>query len=392
MTPPNIDKPTPSELWNLGKVGLSFRGLDKRDAYRLLRWGPMAVADLVAEFFETELLRAVIAARGIFGAFAGPWSAGTSTGILWQAAMDGHATSTSSVVKGGLGALTNALAEKARQRGAEIRIGAEVERIVINDGKASGVVLKNGDEMSARVIVSNADPRSTLLNLVDPIDLNPNFLTKVQNYRAVGAVAKVNLALSGRPEFTALRQDANADEKLRGRLHIGPSIDYLEHAFDAAKYGEFSSQPYLDVTIPTLSDDSLAPAGSHVMSALVQFAPLQLRAGDWNSRGQEFGDVVINTLSEYAPDLKDLIVGGQVITPVDFEQTYGLSGGQIFHGEQSLDQFFAFRPIIGWAQYRTPIKGLYLCGSGAHPGGGLTGGPGANASREIIKDFKNKTK
>jgi phytoene dehydrogenase-like protein len=388
MTPPAIDKPTAGELWNMGKLGLSFRGLDKKDAYRLLRWGPMAVADLVAEWFETELLRATIAARGIFGAFAGPWSAGTSTGILWQAAMDGQATAPATFVKGGFGALTQALAKLATASGVELRTGAEVEKISVNQGTANAVVLKSGETLAARAIVSNADPRRTFLKLVDPIDLDPNFLLKMQNYRAHGTVARVNLALSALPSFDVLKNDPNASEKLSGRIHVGPNIDYLERAFDAAKYGEYSPQPYLDITIPSLTDSSLAPAGAHVISIHVQYAPFKLKQGDWNARRQEFGDSVVKALSEYAPDLKQKIVAQQVITPLDLEQVYALTGGHLFHGEQALDQFFTFRPVIGWAQYRTPIKGLYLCGAGTHPGGGVTGGPGANASREIIKDFK----
>jgi phytoene dehydrogenase-like protein len=388
LTPPTIEKPTAGELWNLGKLGLSFRGLDKKDAYRLLRWGPMAVADLVAEWFETELLRATIAARGILGAFAGPWSAGTSAGVLWQAAMDGQATFPSSFVKGGLGGLTQALANVARAAGVEIRTGTEVERIQIADGKASFVVLGNGDEISARAIVSNADPRRTFLKFVDPVDLDPNFLLKMQNYRSVGTVAKVNLALSGLPSFAAFNDVSSATAKLSGRIHIGPNIDYLERAFDAAKYGEYSAQPYLDITIPSLTDPTLVPGGAHVMSIHAQYAPYKLKDGDWNSRRGELGDAIVNVLSDYAPNLKDLIVGRQVITPLDLEENYGLTGGHIFHGEQSLDQFFTFRPLIGWAQYRTPIKGLYLCGAGTHPGGGITGGPGASAAREIVKDFK----
>ena len=393
MTPPTIEKPTPGELWNLGKLGLAFRGLGKKDAYGLLRWGPMAVADLVAEWFESELLRATIAARGIYGAFAGPWSAGTSAGLLWQAAMDGHATGPSSFVKGGMGSLTQALARAAQDAGVEIRTGSEVEEIKIGAEKATGVVLTSGEGLEARAIVSNADPHRTFLKLVDPTYLDPNFLLKIQNYRAVGTVAKVNMALSSLPSFTALNQSggSNGASKLLGRLHIGPSIDYLEHAFDAAKYGEYSSQPHLDITIPSLMDSSLAPKGAHVMSIHVQYAPYKLKDGDWNLRREELGDTVVNLLSNYAPDLKESIVQRQVITPVDLEQVYGLSGGHIFHGEQSLDQFFTFRPLIGWAQYRTPIKGLYLCGAGTHPGGGVTGGPGANASREIIKDLRGRT-
>ncbi|MEP6708343.1 MAG: NAD(P)/FAD-dependent oxidoreductase, partial [Pyrinomonadaceae bacterium] len=379
-----------TELWNLGKLGLAFRGLGKRDAYRLLRWGPMAVADLVAEWFETELLRATIAARGIFGAFAGPWSAGTSTGLLWQAAMDGHAIAPASFIKGGMGGLTQALAKAAQQAGVAIRTGAEVERIDTTTDKASRVLLKNGEEIAARAIVSNADPRTTFLRLIDPIDLDPNFLLKIRNYRAKGISAKINLALSGLPSFAGIDGD-QAKSKLSGRIHVGPDIDYLERAFDAAKYGNYSPAPYMDITVPSLTDPSLAPAGAHVMSVYVQYAPYKLKTGDWNSRREEFGDAMINALSLYAPNLKELIVARQVITPLDLEQTYGLSEGHIHHGEQSLDQFFTFRPILGWAQYRTPIKGLYLCGAGTHPGGGVTGGPGANAAREIIKDLKRNS-
>lgn len=390
MTPPEIEHPSPSELWNLGKLGRSFRGLGKKDAYRLLRWGPMAVADLVAEWFETELLRATVAARGIFGAFAGPWSAGTSTSLLWQAAMDGHSISPSAFVKGGMGALTQALADAARAAGVEIRTGAEVERMETTEERASKVVLKTGEEISARAIVSNADPRTTFLKLVDPVNLDPNFLLKIRNYRAMGVSAKINLALSGLPSFTRVDGGAEAQSKLFGRIHIGPDIDYLERAFDAAKYGDYSPAPYMEITIPSLVDPALAPAGAHVMSVHVQYAPYKLKEGDWNSRREEFADSVVDALATYAPKLKGLIVARQVITPMDLEQTYGLSGGHIHHGEQTLDQSFTFRPIIGWAQYRTPIKGLYLCGAGTHPGGGVTGGPGANAAREIIKDFKRR--
>lgn len=389
MTPPSIDKPAPGELLNLGRLGLSFRGLGKKDAYRLLRWGPMAVADLVAEWFETELLRATVAARGIFGALAGPWSAGTSTGLLWQAAMDGHAVGPAAFVKGGMGALAAALGRAATDAGVEVRTEADVERVLVVEGNASKVVLRSGEEISARAVVSNTDPRTTFLNLVDPVDLDPDFLMKIRNYRAIGSAGKVNLALAGPPTFPALvGNDANT--RLSGRIHIGPDIDYLERAFDAAKYGDCSPSPYMDITIPSLTDTSLAPAGAHVMSIHVQFAPYNLKTGDWNSRREEFGDTVINCLAEYAPRLKELIVKRQIITPLDLEQTYGLSGGHIMHGEQTLDQFFTFRPLIGWAQYRTPINRLYLCGAGTHPGGGITGGPGANAAREIIKDLRKR--
>jgi phytoene dehydrogenase-like protein len=287
-----------------------------------------------------------------------------------------------------MGELTHALAEAARSAGAEIRTGIAVESVQVTERKAKSVVCAGGEQITARAIISNADPRATFLKLIDPLDLDPNFLLKIRNYRSVGTSAKVNLALSGLPTFPGMA--ALKDKpRLSGRIHIGPDIDFLERAFDAAKYGDFSPEPYMDITIPSLLDSSLAPEGKHVMSIHVQFAPYNLKEGDWNSRREEFADNVIDQLSKYATNLKELIVARHVITPLDLERTYGLSGGHIFHGEHSLDQFFTFRPLIGWAQYRTPIKGLYLCGAGAHPGGGVTGGPGANSSREIIKDFKS---
>jgi phytoene dehydrogenase-like protein len=387
MTPPSIDRPSALEAWQFGKIGLAFRGLGKKDEYRLLRWGPMAVADLVAEWFDSEVLRATVAARGVSGAFAGPWSAGTSLGLLLQAALDSNPISPAAFVKGGMGGLTKALAAAATSSGAEIRTQADVARVEPREDADGKVFLKDGNEFQARAIISNADPKSTFLQLVDPIDLDPNFLLKIRNYRASGTTAKINLALDRLPAFAGVDPTA-AQIKLAGRIHIGPEIDYLERAFDASKYGQFSTAPYLDITIPTLTDPSLAPDEKHVMSIHCQFAPYKLRKGDWNSRRQEFADTVINHLSSFAPGLKDLILASQVITPHDLEETFGLSGGHIHHGEQALDQFFTFRPLIGWAQYRTPLKRLYLCGAGTHPGGGITALPGANASREIVRDFK----
>jgi phytoene dehydrogenase-like protein len=387
MTPPSIDQPAAADLWKLGKVGLAFRGLGKKDEYRLLRWGPMAVADLVTEWFETELLRATVAARGISGAFAGPWSAGTSLGLLWQAAMDVSAIGPASFAKGGIGAITQALANAAKASGVAIRTLADVSRIEAAGDENAKVVLNTGEEIEARAVVSNADPRTTFLRLVDPVDLDPNFMTKIRNYRVTGTAAKVNLALSGLPSFRGVA-GSEAKARLSGRIHIGPEIDYLERAFDAAKYGDFSPAPALEITIPSLTDPDLAPEGQHVMSVNVQFAPYKLKQGDWQTRRDEFADTVVDLLSQYAPQLKELMLARQIITPLDLEQTYGLSGGHIHHGEQTLDQVFTFRPLIGWAQYRTPLKRLYLCGAGTHPGGGITGMPGANAAREIARDFK----
>ena len=384
LTPPSLSEPTKGDLWNLGKVGLKFRGLSKKDAFRLLRWGPMAVADLAAEWFETELLRAIIAARGVFGAFAGPWSAGTSAALVLQSAFDGHAIPSGSFPKGGIGALTQAIAKAATSAGAQIRTGSDVASVRIKNGTAVGVILRNGEEIVADAVASNADPKTTLLKLLDPADLDPDFRLKISHYKSQGSAAKVNLALSELPRFTSSQDPA----QLSGRIHIAPDIDHIERAFDAAKYGEFSPRPYMDITIPTMTDPSLAPKGGHVMSIHVQYAPYKLKSGDWDSRRDEFGDAVIKALSEYVPNLSSAILARQVITPADLEQKYGLGGGHILHGEPSLDQLFTFRPLLGWAQYRTPIKGLYLCGAGTHPGGGVTGASGANAGREIIRDLR----
>jgi phytoene dehydrogenase-like protein len=384
-TPPDIDHPSGGDLWSMLKTGRAIRNLGKKDMFRLLRWGPMAVADLAAEYFETELLRAVVAARGIFGTFLGPWSAGSSLVLLIRAAGDPHPAGSAHLAAGGMGALTQAMASAAKSAGAEIRSGVEVIEIRVKDGAATGVLLSTGEEIAAKAVVSNADPKRTLLKLTDSTHLSPDFVQKLQHYRGNGTVAKVNLALSGLPNFTAIKNgNGNA---LKGRIHIGHEIDYLERAFDESKYGNFSRQPYLEATIPSLTDPTLAPEGKHVMSIYMQYAPYKLK-GDWESQRKELGQTVVKTLAQYAPNLPELILTHQIITPLDLEEKYGLTGGQIFHGDLALDQFFTMRPLLDWARYRTPIQNLYLCGSGTHPGVGLTGGSGANAAREILKELK----
>src|SRR6476469_7727687 len=294
LAPPDIDNPSSGDLWGMLNTGRALRKLGRRDMYRLLRWGPMAVADLVAEYFETEVLRAMIAARGIFGTFLGPWSAGSSLVLLIRAAGDNHPAGSSHFVAGGIGALTQAMASAAKQAGAEIRSNVEVKEVRIKDGTATGVFLASGEEISAKAVISNADPKRTLLKLVDPTYLAPDFVQKLKNYRMPGTVAKVNLALSALPEFTALKGATNG--ALSSRIHIGPEIDYLERAFDDSKYGNFSQNPYLEVTIPSLTDPSLAPAGKHVMSIYMQYAPFKLKNGDWENERGKLGDTVVKTL------------------------------------------------------------------------------------------------
>jgi phytoene dehydrogenase-like protein len=384
ITPPSIDDPKAGELWDLVKTGRRFRALGSRDGHRLLRWMPMAVADLVGEFFSNDLLQAAVAARAVFGTAAGPWSAGTGAVLLLHAAADPLPGGSSITVKGGPGALTKAMADAARDAGCEIRVGAEVSRILVKDGETVGVVLADGTELHSQGVISNADPKQTFLDLVDPVELEPGFLTRIRNYRCPGTVAKVNLALNALPPFT----DVTSTD-LQGRIHIGPSIDYLERAFDHSKYGEISSEPYLEATVPSVVDPSLAPPGGHVMSVYVQFAPYRLaNDADWNGSREVLGDLVTRTLERYAPGLTSVIEHRQVLTPSDLEREFGLSGGHIFHGEPALDQLFTMRPVLGWAQYRTPVRGLYLCGAGTHPGGGVTGGPGQNAAREILRFLK----
>ena len=386
LTPPSINQPAAGEMWEMVKVGRRFRSLGRADGFRLLRWGPMAAADLVAEWFETDLLQAAVATRGVFGTAMGPWSAGSGAVLLLNAAVDSAPGGSSVTVKGGPSALTAAMSEAARSAGVQIRTNAGVSRILVRDGRTVGVALEDGTELAADAVVSNADPRRTFLRLIDPVDLDPDFLTKVRNYRARGTVAKIHLALNGLPIFPGVANPAD----LHGRIVMAPGIDYLERSFDASKYGELPEDPYLDVTIPTLTDPTLAPSGKHVMSVHVQSVPYTLRTADWGHARQTLASSVIATLEKYAPGIGGLLETAQVLSPVDLEETYGLSGGHIYHGEQSLDQLFTMRPILGWAQYRTPIHNLFLCGAGTHPGGGITAASGQNAAREIVKALRAK--
>ena len=467
IPPPDIDHPASTDIWNLLGAGRAFRKLGKRNMQRLIRWGPMAVADFVSEFFETELLRAVIAARGIFAAAAGPWSAGTTALLLLRVAAGGLPAAAGLpdgnpiYARGGIGALSEAMATAAKQAGAEIRTSAEVERILVKDGAVTGVVLKGGEEISAGAVISAADPKRTFLKLIEPVHLAPSFLGQMQHYRCQGTVARVLFALDALPNFAALKNERDANAALTGRIHIGPEIDYLERAFDDSKYGDFSRAPFLEAAIPSLLDPSLAPNGKHVMSVHMQYAPYNVNnigatprnsseachseparfsrseaclpgqesafrsaasdsfsggrsfssdisddpssgalapearssgraavPGNWPAQRDALADVVVKTLAQYAPDLPSQILAHRVITPLDFEETYGLTGGHISHGELALDQLFTMRPLIGWARYRTPIRGLFLCGPGTHPGTGLTAASAFNASREIIKSLR----
>lgn len=398
VTPPHMPRPAAADMPELLKLLAPARQLSKKDIHDTLRILPMSVADLLDEWFESDALRGLIAARGITGITWGPRAAGTAYVLLCGCAGDGQPFSSGGIVKGGMGGLTEAIARAARHYGAEIRTGVEVAEIVVEQGQTNGVRLANGQMITAAAIISNADPRTTFMKLVDPAFLDPFFVKQVQNIKYRGSGARVHLALKELPQFTAL--NGNAGEVLRGYTRIAPSLNYLEKAFDAAKYGQIARQPYLDVTIPSLADPSLAPAGQHVMSVYMQYAPYFLKQGNgggeteeqrgngWDDEQREaLGQVIIDTLAQYAPNLHDAILQTQVLTPLDLEQIYGLPEGNPSHGEMTLDQFLYMRPVPGYAQYRAPIEGLYMCGAGTHPGGGVTGLPGYNAAREILKDW-----
>jgi phytoene dehydrogenase-like protein len=334
-------------------------------AYRLLRWVPMPVADLVSEFFETGLLQAAFAARAVHGTGAGPRSAGTGALLLLHSALDPSPAGSSLSVKGGPGALGRALAEAAREAGAVIRLDTPVSRVTVLDGQATGVLLEDGTEIPGDAVVSNADPKRTLLGMVDPGELGPTLVERLRHYRSAGTVARVNLVLGELPAFAGI----DGPEVLRGRLHIGPDLDALERAFDASKYGHIPSEPYLDVAIPSLLDSSLCPPGRHVLSVHAQWTPYALAAGGERAAlGDHLAQVVLDTLERYAPGISGLIEHRQVLTPADLEARYSLTGGHIHHGELSIDQLFAMRPVAGCAQYRTPIRRLFLCGAGDTPG------------------------
>jgi phytoene dehydrogenase-like protein len=387
--PPSIDDLSKRDAWRLLATGRRAKGLGRKNLARLLRWMPMAVADVTAEWFESDLLQAAIAAHAIFGNFAGPWSAGTGAMLLQRVADDPFPVGSGVTAVGGPGALSRAIASAAGQAGATIRTDARVIRILMRDGKVTGVALASGEEIRGRAVVSGVDPRQTLLDLLDPTDLQPVFRERVRRIRARGVTAKIHLALSGLPEFPALLGDA---VPMRGRFLIAPGIEYLERAFDAAKYGAWSPEPWLDIALPSVLDPTLAPQGQHVMSIVVHAAPRQLRDGSWAEARKALYRATMDTLAAHAPGLASLVIGSEILTPEDLETRWGLPGGHIFHGEPTLDQWWITRPLLGSAGSGTPIGNLFLCSAGTHPGGGITGGSGQLAAAAVLATIKAQRK
>lgn len=385
--PMSIEGPERRDWWHVLDLGRHARSLGRNHLTHLARWMPMPVGDLVSEWFETDLLRAAVAAHAIFGNPAGPRSAGTGAMLIGRVAADAMPVGSGVTARGGPGALTAAVARVAGQHGVSVLKNAKVARVMSEDGRASGVVLDSGDSLQARAIVAAISPKATLTELVPPTELAPTFLERARHIRARGVTAKINLALDALPPFTALGGDT---VPLGGRILIAPDLDYLERAYDATKYGAMSERPWLEISIPTVNDPSLAPVGCHVMSIVVHFAPRHLRNTTWTDAREALASSVMRVLEPHMPTISRHIIAREILTPEDFEKQWGVPGGNIFHAECTLDQTWLARPFLGWAEYRTPITGLYLASAGAHPGGGLTGLPGWLAAQTVARDLKKR--
>jgi phytoene dehydrogenase-like protein len=382
-TPPQFPPRGPADFIDYLKLAARLRGLRPKEIVALVKIFTQSAAEFLDEWFESEQVKVTLATDGVIGANGGPRSPGTAYILLHHCmgGVGGH-RGLWGFVRGGMGAVSEAIAAAARKAGAEIRTNAPVRKVLVRNGRASAVVLENGDEIEAASIASNLDPKLTFLRLLDERDLDPDFVSAIRHFRIEGTSCKINLALNGLPEFTAY--PAAPGPHHRATMHICPNIEYVERAWDDAKYGRPSERPLLELTIPTMYDPSLAPSGKHIMGIFLQYAPYTLRESTWDELREPFGDRVISLIEEYAPNVRSIIERRQVLTPLDLERRFGITGGNIFHGEMSLDQMFVMRPVAGWARYRTPVRGLYLCGSGAHPGGGVMGAPGYNCAREML--------
>jgi phytoene dehydrogenase-like protein len=386
MTPPDPMSLRWSALKKMLELGRRFQRLPLDDKYNQVQLMTMSAVDLLDQWFETDVLKATMSASGIIGTFLGVRSPGTAYVLLhhYMGEIDGAFRSWG-IPRGGTGAISNAIASAAREAGAEIRTEAAIAKILVKDGRTTGVVLENGDEIQARIVASSVDPRLTFMRMVGREHLPDDFVEDIGHYKFRGSSGKVNLALDALPDFKSL---PGVGPHLRGAISISPSVDYMERAYDDAKYGRFSRRPYIDIIIPTLTDPSMAPPGKHVMSCFVQYAPYNLKEGTWDEKREAFGDAVVDTIAEHAPNLKSIIKHRQVLTPLDIERVTGLSEGNIFQGELSMEQLFFLRPAPGWAQYKTPIRNLYLCGSATHPGGGIMGANGRNAAMRILAEAR----
>jgi phytoene dehydrogenase-like protein len=386
VVPPDPARIDPREWLPLVGLARAFGRLSETQKSVFVQLMTMSAADFLDQWFESDPLKATMSASGVIGTFQGVRSPGTAYVLLhhYMGEIDG-AFRAWGIPRGGTGGVSEAIGSAARALGADVRVEAPVARITTHAGRATGVTLESGEEIRADHVLSSVDARLTFLDLIEPGELEDDFIEEVKRYKFRGSSGKVNVALDGLPEFTSL---PGRGDHLRGAISFSPSVDYMERAFDDAKYGRFSRRPYIDMVIPTLVDPSMAPPGKHVMSCFVQYAPYHLAEGDWDKQRDAFGDTVIDTIAERAPNIRDLILHLQVLTPLDIEREFGLSEGNIFQGELSLEQLFFNRPVPGWARYRTPVEGLWLCGSAAHPGGGIMGAPGRIAALQVMRARK----
>ncbi len=389
-TPANLFPSTLGDWKSLVSLGGELLGLGPGDLTRLAKVMRASVKDFLDDYFESEVVKATLATDGVIGFNGGPSTAGSAYVLLHHCMGEvGGKRGLWGFVKGGMGGITQALWKSAEAQGAVVQTGAAVAQVRVKSGRAVGVVVEDGEEIDARMVVSNADPKRTFLHLVGEGDLPASFRAKVDSIRMEGSALKVNLILGELPDFTAYPGTAVGPQH-KGTIHICPSLTYMEEAWRDAEQGIPSKYPMLECCIPTTYDDSLAPPGRHIMSIFVQYAPYRLKEGSWDDIRDSYADRVVDALENYAPNIKGAIIDRQVLTPLDLEREFGLTHGNIFHGDMILGQLSSLRPLRGWAQYRTPVHNLYLCGSGTHPGGGVTGLPGYNAAREIMIDIKAK--
>jgi phytoene dehydrogenase-like protein len=386
--PPEIEMDGIRSWWNLLRVGKRFRGITNTEIAQLISFLTGSLGDFLDRSYESEKIKTLFLANNVYGKHGGPYDPGTALGLLFHLLSGGEQELQGFYghVIGGMGAITQALAEAASERGVEIRTSAPVARIDVRDGHVRGVVLEDGTELSARVVLSNADPKRTFLGLVDKDELPEDFRQAVSGIKMNGPCAKVNLVLAEEPKVNGMPRDASPAQ--RALFTLVPSLEFAERCYDIAKFGEIPEELWVDCVVASNVDDTLAPKGRHIMTCFVQYVPYFLRSGTWDENRELLGDRVIKKIAEYAPNVPGAVVARQVLTPLDLERIYGLTEGNIFHGDLTLEQLFFMRPVPGWSQYRTPIRGLYLCGAGAHPGGGVTGAPGHNAAFQVLRDLK----
>ncbi len=386
--PPEIDTRSMRGWGDLFRVGKKFRGISSDEVSQLISFLTGSLGEFLDHNYESEKIKTMFLANNVYGKHGGPYQPGTAIGLLFHLLSGGEHQRQGFYghVMGGMGAITQALAASGRKLGVEIRTSAPVAQIDVRDGRARGVVLEDGTEIRARIVLSNADPKRTFLKMVAASELPNEFLHSIRCIKMEGPCAKVNLVLDAEPRFTGTSPTASALE--RTFYTLVPSLAFAERCYDIAKFGEIPEELWVDCVVSSNADPSLAPAGKHILTCFVQYVPYHLREGNWDEKRELLGNRVIKKIAEYAPNVPNAIVARQVLTPLDLERTYGLTEGNIFHGDLRLEQLFFMRPVSGWSQYRTPVDGLYLCGAGTHPGGGVTGAPGHNAAHQALGDWK----